>query len=108
MNYRVCFAAYLRRHGRAESTVRIYVHTLDEFNKYNERSRSKPSNPASIRSSWEDVQRVRAQVHRDVINVRDRAIVELLYAGLTVRELGSLKYDRLWSLTPACLRWGSG
>lgn len=32
-----------------------------------------------------------------MLNLRDRAIIELLYAGLTVRELCSLRYDRLWS-----------
>lgn len=47
--------------------------------------------------AFEKVQRLRNEVHRDIINVRDRAVVELLYAGLTVRELCSLKYDENWS-----------
>lgn len=47
--------------------------------------------------AWEGVQQLLAEVHRDVLNVRDRALVELLYAGLTVRELCSLKYDGNWT-----------
>lgn len=170
MNYRVCFAAYLRRHGRAEATVRNYVRGLDGFCKYNERSGRRlamqgrlapgqveaykqyllcerglrpstvnqrlsalsafarflisrgmlhgnplelvsragraPRNTAAMRAWWEDVQRVRAQVHQDMTNVRDRAIVELLYAGLTVRELCSLKYEGLWSSDTGMLTVG--
>ena len=170
MNYRVCFTAYLRRHGRRESTVRTYVRALEEFCTYSERSgrrlgmqaRLRPEqveaykqyllregglrpatvnqrlsalsafarflicrgilsgnplelvsrvgrasrNTAAIIAAWEDVQRVRAQVHSDMLSLRDRAIVELLYAGLTVRELCSLRYDRLWSPDNSKLRVG--
>jgi site-specific recombinase XerD len=50
-----------------------------------------------IRLSYEHVQKLRSQVCSDMTNVRDRAVVELLYTGLTVRELCRLKYDGSWS-----------
>lgn len=49
MNYRVCFTAYLRRHGRRESTVRIYIRALDEFCKYSERAGRRLSMQARLR-----------------------------------------------------------
>ena len=161
MNYRACFAAYLRRRGRRESTVRSYGLALAEFCKYcgGQGRRSsvlrqmvpqqmeayklyllehrglRPStvnrrlsalsafarflvnkgmlagNPLDLVSrvggkavtsehlsiSYEGVQQLRAAVHEDVLNLRDRVVVELLYAGLTVRELCDLKYDDSWS-----------
>ncbi len=161
MNYLVCFAAYLRRCGRRESTVKSYGRVLCEFAGYGSRhsksnSLLKQFNPNKIeaykshllydkslrpstvnqrlsalsafarfllskglikgnpldlvsragcnlitendrRASWDSVQRLRAEVHKDIINVRDRAMVELLYAGLSVRELCSLRYEEGWS-----------
>ncbi len=161
MNYRVCFAAYLRRRGRRDATVKSYVLALAEFCKYSgcqgrKRSLCKrlapgqveayklyllsrrglrpstvnrrlsalsafarflmekrrlSSNPLElvpragrktpstdeIRTSWEGVQRLRAEAHKDVLNIRDRAVVELLYAGLTVREMCGLKHEQGWS-----------
>lgn len=170
MNYRVCFAAYLRRQGRRESTVKSYVRALEEFYQYSEgqrrrrtlpgqmvpeqieaykqyllyqrglrpstvnrrlsalsalarflisrrmlngnplelvsRAGNEPLDVANLRSSWESVQRLRTEVHGDVINVRDRAIIELLYAGLTVRELCGLRYDPHWSTDNGMLEVG--
>lgn len=161
MNYRICFAGYLRRKGRQERTIRSYNAALGEFMNYcaNQRRRNGllkhmvpsrlegykayllnhkglrpstinrrlaglsafarmlvtkgllPGNPLdlvarvngreikteNLRASWEGVQKVRMAVNEDVMNVRDRAVVELLYAGLTVRELCDLKWDGVWS-----------
>ena len=46
-------------------------------------------------ASWEDVQELRraCELHIKMLNVRDRAIVELLYTGITVRELCSLPWE---------------
>lgn len=170
MNYRACFAAYLRRRGRRESTVKSYGAALAEFIAFSGsqgRRRSllkqlhprrleaykiyllgerglRPStvnrrlsalsalarflvskgmlngNPLDLvsrvgrkevkkenmRVSWEAVQQLRIEVHKDVMNVRDRAVVELLYAGLTVRELCSLKYDEGWTADHSTIRVG--
>lgn len=161
MNYRVCFAAYLRRRGRRPSTIKSYGLALAEFCNYsggvgkrtslvkqmvperieaykqhllNQRGLRASTvnrrlsalstmarfliskgqlngNPLdlvaragkyhitaeTIRQRWEDVQKLRAEVHRDVLNIRERAVVELLYSGLSVRELCSLRYDPSWS-----------
>ena len=161
MNYRVCFAAYLRRQGRREPTVKSYGRALSEFCQYSGGQGRKyglcknlaparveaykqyllnnrglrPStvnrrlsalsalarflmergllaaNPLELvtragrnalrredmQITWQDVQTLRAEVHKDMMNVRDRAVVELLYSGLTVRELCGLKYDESWS-----------
>lgn len=161
MNYRVCFASYLRRCGRKESTVKSYGRVLVEFAAYGssqkknnsilkhmspERVKSykhfllsakglRPStvnrrlsalsafarfllskgllkgnplelvsragreeiNKEHMQTAWDGVQHLRAEVHQDVINVRDRAVVELLYAGLSVRELCGLKYMGGWN-----------
>ena len=161
LNYKVCFAAYLRRQDRRESTIKSYSHALVEFCKYcgsqgkrngivrqmtpawmesykrhllgnkglrpstvNQRLSAlsafgrflvaksilnhnpfdlvarvgcKPLSSEELHNSWDSVQRLRAEVHKDVINVRDRALVELLYADLSVRELCSLRYEEGWS-----------
>lgn len=43
-------------------------------------------------ASWEDVQKIRCEVHSDILNLRDRSIVELLCSGMTVHELCSLPW----------------
>lgn len=45
------------------------------------------------RASWEDIQNLRHEVNSDVLELPDRLIVELLYAGISVRELRELRYD---------------
>ena len=161
LNYRICFAAYLRMLGRRESTIKSYGRALVEYAAYCGRQKKssgllKQFNPHKLQSYkdsllydrglrpstvnrrlsalsafarfllskgllkgnplelvpragreeinkehmqkvWDGVQHLRAEVHQDVINVRDRAVVELLYAGLSVRELCSLKYDVSWN-----------
>lgn len=157
MNYRVCFAAYLRRRGRRPATIRRHILTLAEFcsycrksgrrtsiikslhparlNSYRDhlltRRRLRPStvnarlssmsafcrfliekgilpgNPLEMvarvgregevqikpRASWEDVQRLRREVSADILNLRGRIVIELLYSGLTVRELCLLPWE---------------
>ncbi len=46
-------------------------------------------------ASWEDVQELRraCERHIKILNLRDQAIVELLYTGITVRELCSLPWE---------------
>ena len=46
-------------------------------------------------ANWEDVQELRraCEGHIKMLNVRDRAIVELLYTGITVHELCSLSWE---------------
>ncbi|MDD3269026.1 MAG: phage integrase N-terminal SAM-like domain-containing protein [Syntrophomonadaceae bacterium] len=45
------------------------------------------------RASWEKVQELRHEVNLDVMDLTGRIIVELLYTGLTVRELHSLQWN---------------
>ncbi len=157
MNYRVCFAAYLRRQGRKPVTVKFYTGSLQMYLHYCAQHRKRGNIPALMnplllekyrdyliveksyasstvnrnlcglsafarflmergmlsynpldlvaragkcsmssierRAAWQDIQLLRAKLHQDVMNVRDRAIIELLYTGLTVKELCSLLWD---------------
>lgn len=43
--------------------------------------------------SWEEVQNLRNEVGSDVLELPGRVIVELLYAGINVRELRELRYN---------------
>ena len=45
------------------------------------------------RASWEKVRQLRREVNRDVLDLPGRIIVELLYTGLTVAELRSLRWN---------------
>ncbi|MDD3267829.1 MAG: phage integrase N-terminal SAM-like domain-containing protein [Syntrophomonadaceae bacterium] len=45
------------------------------------------------RASWEEVRQLRREVNRDVMDLSGRIIVELLYTGLTVAELRSLRWN---------------
>ncbi len=157
MNYRVCFAAYLRRQGKRPATIKTYSYALADFRAYcrpagkrvNIRKHMQPRqlesykeyllnsrglrpstvncrltalsafarfllgrgildyNPlellARVRSnerwrirpqaSWEDVQKLRREVNQDVLDLEGRLIVELLYTGMTVRDLCSLRWE---------------
>lgn len=46
------------------------------------------------RTSRESVQELRREIHRDLLELPGRMIVELLYAGLSVREVCALLKDR--------------
>lgn len=49
--------------------------------------------PARPPALYTQVQALRREVHSDILNLRDRAVVELLYTGLSVGELCSLFWE---------------
>ncbi|MEN6324788.1 MAG: hypothetical protein ABFD18_01065 [Syntrophomonas sp.] len=75
------FAGFLRERGI------IFYNPLELV----ERVKSRPKIIRAA-ASWEDVQELRSEVHSDILNLRDRSIVELLCSGMTVRELCSLPW----------------
>lgn len=44
-------------------------------------------------AAWEDIQNLRQEVHKDLLELPGRLIVELLYTGASVREIRELRYD---------------
>lgn len=90
------FARFLVSRGR------LAGNPLDLVSRVGKKKVSK----VELRFTWEGVQQIRTEVHKDVLNVRERAAVELLYAGLTVRELCSLKYDGQWTADKNYIKMG--
>jgi len=44
-------------------------------------------------AAWEDIQNLRQEVDKDLLELPGRLIVELLYTGASVREIRELRYD---------------
>jgi len=68
---------------------------LLEYNPLEAVARVRSDGTSKVRplASWEEVQKFRREVNLDVLELPGRLIAELLYTGLSVREIRELRYD---------------